>query len=391
MYAAIVLYTIGMVYSLHRLGLWDNSQLKNTVFWFFTVGFISLFDVTNEKKDNYFKITLKDIFSFTAILQFIISVYTFSFFVELFLVPIGVLIVGMIAVGQRDPENRPVIQFLNNLLALLGLFLIGYTIYRIIKDFHSFANTGTLSDFLIPAALSLLYLPLLYLISLYVNQDDTFKGLNRTFKNRKLLRFAKWQTLLNFGFSKKDLRRWRSIVNLREYRTRAGIQNSIALIKELKKIEKNPPVVPFEAGWSPYKAKDFLARNGIMTRYYHPYFDDNGWSASSSYVNIDESTYLDNVAYYVEGDKKIAKELKLVLNVNSANDSGLSIATFFNHASSLYEAAMNKPLPAEMESAIINVENAEIRDSNRKVVVSINKWPEHKRKGYNIDFVIIIQ
>lgn len=67
---------------------------KNTVLWFFTAGAASLFHINDKKKSNYLRETIKDVLSITAVLQFLVGVYSFSFAVELVLVPFVFLIGG---------------------------------------------------------------------------------------------------------------------------------------------------------------------------------------------------------------------------------------------------------------------------------------------------------
>jgi hypothetical protein len=387
-WAIMLGYTASMVYGLYKLSLWDSSQLKNTILWFFTVGLATLFDVTNKDKQNYFKIAVKDIFKFTAIFEFIISVYSFSFIVELLLVPAVIFLIFLIAVGERESKYSTVVKIFNTCLSIIGIFLIGYTLNKIIFNFQSFANKGTLNDFLIPIVLSFLFLPLIYLVSLYVSHDDTFTGLNRIFRDRKLLRYAKIQTLFHFGFRKNDLQRWRSIVNLREFRSKDGIDNSISVIKELRETEKNPPEVPFKVGWSPYAAKEFLSTCGIETRYYHPSFGDDVWSASSSYIKIKESSYLDTISYYVEGSRSVVKEIKLVLDVHSSEGAAISHLKFIEFANVLSQSAINKPVPPIIEKAIKKGTNQVSSAGNRSLSVVVNKWIEHPRRGYTLELRI---
>lgn len=391
LYLVLALYTIGMIWSLYLFNLWDSSQIKNTVLWFFTIGIVSVFTVNNKNTENYFEITFNNIFSFTVILQFIISIYTFSLFTELVFVPVGVLIIGMIAVGERDPKNKKLTKHLRNLLNYFGLFLIGFATFRIINDVTSISNTEVLKDFLIPAILSIMFLPAVYLISLYLTQESTFIGLERSAIKPELIPYARWQAFMGFGFSKSDMQRWRSLVVLRELKTKADIHDSIRLINELKRTEKNPPTVSALEGWSPFQAKKFLSRSGIKTGYYHPYFDDDGWSASSAYKVIEENPHLDNVAYYVYGNKEAATKLELVLNVHSAQHSGISIQKMIDYSTTLYLAALNKTLPKEIESAIRNKRNYKITSPNRAISVSVNKWLEHKLNGFNIKLSVEVK
>ena len=50
----MILYVIGIVTILFFLGIWDDSQLKNTLFWFFIFCFSSLFRLKEIKEKSSF-------------------------------------------------------------------------------------------------------------------------------------------------------------------------------------------------------------------------------------------------------------------------------------------------------------------------------------------------
>lgn len=75
----MVAYMAIVIYWLSELELWNFEQLKNTVFWSFSVGFMSLFKLEKIKQDkHFFKHSVLDNLKLLAILQFVIGVYTFS-------------------------------------------------------------------------------------------------------------------------------------------------------------------------------------------------------------------------------------------------------------------------------------------------------------------------
>lgn len=53
----IFLYTIGLAYILNILTIWDYTQLKNTIFWFFTFALGTLFQLNSIRKNsnNFFQ------------------------------------------------------------------------------------------------------------------------------------------------------------------------------------------------------------------------------------------------------------------------------------------------------------------------------------------------
>ncbi|PSR55778.1 hypothetical protein AHMF7605_20875 [Adhaeribacter arboris] len=385
-YGIMAAYTAIVVFLLYRIELWNSSQIKNTILWFLTVGLVSLNDITKHNQVNFFKKTASDVLSLTAILQFITGVYTFSFITEFTLIPFAVLIGCMIAMAERKPEHVSVRKLLKGMLALAGLYTISFTIYKIATDFQTFANRGTLNDFLIPGALSFLFLPLMYLLSLYAARENTFIGLGNVL-SPSLLRLAKWYTLRYFVFNKDDLQRWQRYIFVKKIESKTDLRCSIKFIKQLKKIEKNPPSVPIEMGWSLYIAKEALTTEGIKTGQYLPNFNEE-WSASSTYLKIDDDLLANNIAYYIEGNSRVAVRLKLVLNVNDPAKANNAHTKMVGCAKLLYRFAMNQDIPKTILDALSTGKRKELQIGDKCILVYKNNWSEHKMQGYSLKFTI---
>ncbi|PSR56642.1 hypothetical protein AHMF7605_25680 [Adhaeribacter arboris] len=385
-YGIMAAYTAIVVFLLYRIELWDSSQIKNTILWFLTVGLVSLNDITKHNQVNFFKKTALDILSLTAILQFITGVYTFSFIAEFILIPSAVLIGGMIAMAERKPEHISVKKLLNWILILVGLYTISFTIYRITTDFKTFASKGTLNDFFIPGALSFLFLPLVYLLSLYEARESAFIGLSNVL-NPSLLRLAKWYTLRHFAFNKEDLHRWKRYIFLKNIESKEDLRCTIEFFKQLKKTEKNPPIVPIEMGWSPYKAKEVLVTEGIKTGHYQPSFDDE-CAASSTYFEIDDDLLANNIAYYIEGNSHAAVRLKLVLNVNDPAKADSAHNKMVSCANLLYRFAMNQDIPKTIVDALYMGKSKELQIGNKQILFYKDSWPDHRMKGYSLKLTI---
>lgn len=385
---SMLIYISVIVLSLFKISLWDVSQFKNTMIWTLTVGFASLFDATSKEKINYFKKALKDIFKFTAIIEFIIGLYTFNIFIELLLVPAGFLIAGMLAFSERDLKYLPVKKFLNGILIAYGLFLTINALFKITSDFSGFASKETLSDLLIPPILSLLFIPFVYLLSIYMNYESVFVWIEGALGNPSLEKYAKRQAILRFKFDKGNLNRWRVYLFQNRINTQKGIDQSINHIIQLNKVERNPPEIFFEAGWSPYKAKEFLSCLKLPTGYYNE-IGDGKWLASSHHLDLKDSPVVsNNISYYIEGNQTTATKLVLTLKIHSPAVADTAHEKFLKFVSLLYQTALNKPMPESLFSAIIWGKKMNCTEEDRHISVDKIKWPSHRLNGYSLKFVI---
>jgi hypothetical protein len=89
-------------------------------------------------------------------------VYVFRLVVELVLVPVLFLLAGLLVVSQLKEEYKPVERLVSNATALFGAGVFAYAGYSIYSDWSSFAKVETAKDFLVPLALSLLFMPFIY-------------------------------------------------------------------------------------------------------------------------------------------------------------------------------------------------------------------------------------
>jgi presenilin-like A22 family membrane protease len=110
-FSLMVLYMAFVVYFLSEIDLWNAEQIKNTIFWCVSVGFMSLFKIESIKTDkSFFKNSVIDNLKLLAILQFVVGVYTFPIWIEILLVPVLALISAMLAIAENEkisPSQKP--------------------------------------------------------------------------------------------------------------------------------------------------------------------------------------------------------------------------------------------------------------------------------------------
>ncbi|MEK6286715.1 MAG: hypothetical protein AABO57_13325 [Acidobacteriota bacterium] len=194
--AIMLLYVLLMVLVFKRIGFWDTSALKDTILW--TVGAFATFLGLNKVvgDESFFRNAILDNLKLVLILEFIVNLYSFNLVLELVLVPIVTFIVLLNLVAKSKPEYKNVRIVLDYALGLFGLVLIVFTFRELSVDLQNFATLDkTLRDFLLPALFTIVFLPYVYLMALYMQYERLFLRIDFANANAGLARYAKRKIL----------------------------------------------------------------------------------------------------------------------------------------------------------------------------------------------------
>ncbi|HIH6790324.1 TPA: hypothetical protein ACYRT0_004773, partial [Escherichia coli] len=384
----ICFYMIFVIYWLSRFGLWNYEQLKNTIFWCVSVAFMSLFKISQIKKDrNFIKNEIFAQLKILAIIQFIISVYSFSLWFEIILVPILTIIGLIFNISKKDEKYIQAKKTLECCLILFGIASIGFTSYMLITNFSEFGRIKTVYDFFTPPLLSLCYIPLLLFMIIYSSYEDVFNHLNIAIKNRFHRYTAKFYAVVLFNFHINLLERWSHQVSKVQIESHADLINTFKHILKVRTSEKNPKEISKELGWSPYEAKNFLINEGLGTGFYNLLFEDE-WFASSPMKEFGNDLIPSNIAYYIEGSEDIVTLLKIKVNINNILDSQQACDELRRAANTLSVSSLNKPLSVEMTSAIMNNSSYSEKHEEKTISLNIEHWKNNKFNGYEQKFTI---
>lgn len=202
-------YVAMVVLALRTAGLWNTGNLKATVIWSLTATPAMAFDVGSITEDeNYFQKAVRDGFKISVVLEFIINLYVLSLPLELLLIPTITIFACMLVITESRDGFEPTHALLNTVLALIGLGLLAYAANRIYTDFQSFARLPTLTEFLLPILLTVLFLPFLYILAPIVSYENLFSRLQFLMNDPELRRFTRVQLLRKFGLNFRGLNRW---------------------------------------------------------------------------------------------------------------------------------------------------------------------------------------
>lgn len=158
-----------------RSPIWKNIYLKDIILWTLFSGLtICMNAVAGEAGEKYISKVLKDNIRFTVVTEFLLSTFTFSFWVELIIIPITTVIVLFDTVAEHKSDAIAVHKLLQDVMAFAGLCVILQTVRVGILEYRELNVTNTLVSFFIPIVYLLLVTPLEYAFELYSKYEMLF-------------------------------------------------------------------------------------------------------------------------------------------------------------------------------------------------------------------------
>ena len=171
----IALYVAGITMIFYQLPFWNNIYLKDIIIWTFFSGLtICINAVAGEADEKYILKVLKDNIRFTMVTELLLSTFTFSFWVELIIIPITTVIVLFDTVAEHKSDAIAVHKLLQDVIAFAGLCVILQTVRVGILEYRELNVINTLVSFFIPIVYLLLVTPLEYAFELYSKYEMLF-------------------------------------------------------------------------------------------------------------------------------------------------------------------------------------------------------------------------
>lgn len=188
-YFVIAIYFYFIISYLNGNGIWEISLYKDFIFWFLTTALVMVFNVTSLKNFKDFKLVILKLFSITLFSEFLIGFFNFSLLGELILIPTVTFISLLYFYTDYNKEKEgylTVSKFFNSLLSIVGISILIYAVYKITTNGKDLLSISNLKSFLFSPLFTLLFIPIVYLIVVFMKYEDIFGNLNRLqFINRK--------------------------------------------------------------------------------------------------------------------------------------------------------------------------------------------------------------
>ncbi len=196
---SFLVYLFLFLYLFYDLGYWTLSNLKDFIIWFIFFGLPIGFIAPKDKmEDGFWKSLIMKNLKLTVLIEFIVNLFTFSLLFEMIIVPIVTFITLLNAFSKRYKEHNGVEILTNIILAVIGIFILFYSLDRAIAEYNSVGNLNVLKTFLFPIIYSLISMPYMYIFALYVEYESIFLRLELGRERSKRLNFLIKLRLLVF-------------------------------------------------------------------------------------------------------------------------------------------------------------------------------------------------
>lgn len=191
----LVIYFFVVTYLLSILSFWKNAYLKDIVLWFTLSGiYFVMKSVDSDNSGHYIRNYIKQNIQFSIFINFIVSYFTFSYFVELLLQLFLCLLIIFNVFTKEKIEYKIVYDLSNILLVILGLCFYAQAFGSILTQYDELLNFDTFVSFLITFIYMIVFIPLVFFFEIYAIYETLFLRLSfMTIKDKKLLNHRKWE------------------------------------------------------------------------------------------------------------------------------------------------------------------------------------------------------
>jgi hypothetical protein len=193
-----LIYSGLIVFLLYEIRFWNFLMVKDTVYWIFGTSFVLLMNSNKENTSSYLRVIL-DCLKVTIILEFIINLYSFNFWVELFLfITLLFLVFILNASTEVDTAKYNSIKKITDwILIAIGIYLFIFAFLQVLCNPKSLITIDNLRVFLLPFVLTLLYIPFLFIFTLFMAYENLFVKINFYYEGKKaLMKYIQFKVFL---------------------------------------------------------------------------------------------------------------------------------------------------------------------------------------------------
>jgi len=313
-------YMYLLISLLRYFNIWDASDLKTTIIWFFFSGILLLKTAVQSNKNyGFISETIKSAVSISVVIEFILRLESFSYPVELLMIPILALILGLSYQAENMNNVSNVQRFLDYLIIVIFLVLLIGSINNIFFKSIDLFSIAVLKSFSMPIVLTICFLPFLIFISVYSLYQFEFVRLNLRIRDKKLRRLA----------------------------------------------------------------IEFLESFDILAGKYNQQ-DDGIWFSSAPLHEFGEGFFPNNIGYYISGERQLAKKLILKLNINEPKYITDAKQFFIEVASVLVERACEIKSPKGLTENIQNELSFKLKNDDTSVKFHKEEWNNNDPDKYSL-------
>ena len=202
----LFLYTCILTLILQLFCIEITKFIKDILLWFIFAGIpFSYSSISKDIDSVYFKKYIFDNIKVIAVLEFMVSTFTFKLWIELIIIPIIIIISVLDAVTEMKEEYKSVHKFLSYILSLIGIYIILSSLCVAIDTYYNYTIVDLVISFFIPFIFSIFFIPVTYIFVLYARYETLFCRMSfRENKDTKIKN--RIYIIKNFKFSLKKIK-----------------------------------------------------------------------------------------------------------------------------------------------------------------------------------------
>lgn len=188
------------------VGLWNSGLAKDTTLWFVLSGLALVLNPDRATADEaFFRHAMVSAIGITAFLEFYGNLFVFPLPVELVLQPTLVLLVLLRTVAGLQSELKGAKKWLDRLSVVIGLVLLILISIEVVEGWNTLDKVETVRSLALPAWLTVVSLPVIYLLSLYVGYERVLQHARSGPASKRVMRRVRFALLLGFRGSHRDI------------------------------------------------------------------------------------------------------------------------------------------------------------------------------------------
>ena len=171
---SIIYFTLIIYFLDLYLLKFQPSQLKDAIIWFVFSGLIATGSLITKKNSTILKDIILENIKLTIFVEYLITTYVFDLLIEISIFPILLFLIVLVEYSRNKPEYGKVHRLLNFIQIASSFYILLITIISAIIDIQNLFSLTTLVNILLPLLLMVLYIPLMYILSVYVKYENFF-------------------------------------------------------------------------------------------------------------------------------------------------------------------------------------------------------------------------
>ncbi len=199
-------WVTGFIWISNVLGFWESALGKLTFVWVFTAGIVLVSKFPDASKSGFSGKIVGGVIGITILVEYLVNLATFSFWVELILQPVLVILAALLVVSERNDGSHMIKTTIGTIFILFAAFLIVYSVRELLVApaqadirFHALQIVW-------PILLTFWVLPLIYALAVISGYQMAFLRMSQSQDESSGAWKSRLGMILAFGIRLKWIR-----------------------------------------------------------------------------------------------------------------------------------------------------------------------------------------